>query len=812
MRTFALRGSLLAIGVLWLASHEAWATNRVFSAETTRFADSCYKFGETPEAIFEGKGCVAGEAVRLDLEVRDAYGRVVRKLSAAANADADGAWKCKVALPGGEYGSFRVYARANGSPLPDSGTRGGGYFTYAVLTDPASRPHIDEEDAFLGLHGGRPGQAPWIGAHWRLDYVLDRWPNGEKKSWDLRNRRLAEEKWESYFVIFASRIFQRPALYSKQALDFFGGKLPMIGQQIATEEGARHCTEALRNLARAAIGAENLGQRQRIYEIFWEPELHYDTTESILRAAKLAYAAIKEVDPQGIVAAPTPYTINSYDRFKDYLERGLADYMDAVSMHPYGHVEKDDFRGKIRALKRLVREYKGRDLRFYGTESGCGATAEPQSELDQAETWVRTLLTLLGEGFGFHHLFYGFDWGSDGNNVKKGGTGLAYNLDYPKHRWEPVHMSPKPAMASVSAFSLFVDGCRPTCVIDDLGGVRTGYAYSDRTEGRCVVALWDCAGRSEVEFRTGRETTRLGDLMGNVRDVPSPGGRLVLHLSPSAVYVLNANPSLWGREGTLAKALRSRVREIQDPLKIKTAVPLFTGGRPGLRVEVANEGDSELAAKIETRIFGVPEARRTRTARLAPRSSAFVDFAYGECGFSPARVFRQQVKASAGDSRAEWVGTLNFLAAPRGSFACSTAISNGRVSFSWDDGGMRMRLVSPAGRTEMKFARRALPRRTPNGFADVVNEAVQTVAFSREGAERVKTYRASTHRLGAIAGAKVSARSVEGGVELDAFVPWKELGFKDAPREGDSFRVSADGLFASEDDNPKSFGIVTLCK
>jgi hypothetical protein len=425
--------SVLIFGVC--ASSVLWA-EATFTAETTRFRDSCYKMGETPEAIFSGEGYSAGEKIVLEFNVKDPYGCVVKKWTHTTQALADGKWQEKVTLPAGRLGAFRVYAWANGKELPGAGTRGAGYITYAVLTDPKKRPFISDEDAFLGIHGGRPWQAPWIGAHWRLDYTNDRWPNGEEQSFERRKLRLEQEDgWPSYYFITASRIFQRKAFYSEEALEFFGKKIPMIGGQIATEKGAKYCIEAITKLAEAAVGKENLGMKQRIYEIFWEPELHYDSTETIVRAAKLVYPAIKAVDPQAIVAAPSPYTINSYDRFKDYFERGLADYMDAVSIHPYGHVEKDDFRGKIRALKRLVREYKGRDIPFYGTESGCGATITPESELAQAETWVRTLLTLLGEGFRFHHLFYGFDWGSDRNNVVKGGTGLAYNLDYPRRRW-----------------------------------------------------------------------------------------------------------------------------------------------------------------------------------------------------------------------------------------------------------------------------------------------------------------------------------------------------------------------------------------
>jgi hypothetical protein len=424
---------------------------------------------------------------------------------------------------------------------------------------------------------------------------------------------------------------------------------------------------------------------------------------------------------------------------------------------------------------------------------------------------VRTLLTLLGEGFRFHHLFYGFDWGSDRNNVVKGGTGLAYNLDYPRRRWEPVHMSPKPSMASVSAFSLFVDGCRPTCVIDDIGGSRTGYAYSDKSEARCVLALWDYSGESEVVIPIGRDTALIGDLMGNVREVASPHGKVSLKLSSSTVYVLNANPALWGRNGSIAVELRKKVREVVNPIKIRNAEPFFENGTPGLKVEVVNEGEKELCVDVETRIRGIPEARKRKTVKVTARTSAFVRLPYEDFKSEESKVFRQLVKASSGDFRAEWAGAVNFMAAPCVKGRKMRPLQGQRFSFAWDGAGVRMRLLSPKDRIEVKFARQALPQRTPNGFADIMNEAVQTLAFSQSGAERVKTFHSARFPTGAVSAIKAGVVSVADGFEFRAFIPWSELGFKEKPKEGNSFRFSAAGMFESEDDNPKSFGIVTLC-
>ena len=799
-----------AIAVIALLA-ECAAAEPTFNGETTRFEHSCYIMGETAEAVFEGCGFAANEDVELSVEVKDADGNAVgAAVSEKIRADAEGKWRKTVALPSAAYGAFRVYAKANAVPLPDAGTRGGGYLSYAILFDPKKRPHIPEDEAFLGVHGARPFQAAFMGAHWRLDSVNQGWPNGDEKSWREREALLAADGWESYFFITASRIFQRPKFYSQEALEFFGKKIPMIGPQIATEKGAKYCAEALANLARAAVGRENRGQRLRVYEIFWEPELHYTCSDEIVRAAKLAYRAIKDVDPEGIVAAPSPYTINSYDTFREYFDKGLADYMDAVSIHPYGDVEGDDFRGKIRAIRRLVRERKGRDLDFYGTESGIGADVTPESELRQAQRWARTLCTLLGEGFRFHHVFYGFDWGSDGNNVRKGGSGLMYNLDYPKHRWAPVHLSPKPSFAAISAFSLAVDGLRPTCEISDLGGSRTGYAYADKAGKRCVAALWDVGDGSEAEFVSGVERTTISDLMGNVREVPSPGGRVKIALSPSPVYVLNANPSLWGAEGRRAKELRNKVREEPEPLRIKGVSPMFKDGAAGLVAEVSNEDGKAMEVAVESRIRGIPEARQSRKVTIAAHSSAKVEIVFDERAFPAPEGFRAEVTAVSSVHLAQWSGAVNYLLAPRGGFAGASALADGsRISLSWNAKGLYAVIAASTNALEVKFARCALARRSANGFADTMTEAVQTMRFAGGLASRVKTYHGS-RPAGSVASARAKVIEVEGRFEHRLFVPWQELGFSVPPSDGDTIRMSFPGFFPCPDDNPKSFGFVVL--
>ena len=763
---------------------------------TTRPDHNCYVRGEKAEVRFSVTGLAAGADETVRVAVFDAFGERLDAASLKARADAKGAWSGCWTLPSDRYGAFRVTATVAGAELPRCGTRGAGYLTYAVLPDPAKRPYLPPEDAFLGLHGSADGQTPWLGARWRLG----KWPSGDDAQFAEFMTKRRVESWTNHFIITASRIFQRPGCFTKEGWDWVKAHCPNPSAYATywtlaqSEEGRRHLADAYRTLAHRVCHEEDFGQRMHVYEAFWEPELHYPDQGTMLRAAKLVWEAIRSEDPHALVAMPTFHRINSLEEHRDVFEKGLAEHMNALCVHPYGMPNEGQTLRIIRDLRKLVREHKGTDVPFFSTEANVGAGTDAADERRQLDLVVRSLLVLKGEGFAFHHVFYGYDYGGDRADVPNGGCGLAYNLEYPKNRWDARVMSPKPAFAGVSAFSWLVDGAKSVATLDHFGDSRLGYVYADRA-GVCTMALWDWGGSaSEVEIETGRAETRQADVMGNERRVATPSGRIKLHLTSTPVYLVDVDPSLWGREGRLTRQLAAaRPAARAAALSVDEIRPTLANGEPAARVTLANDGDVAVKGTLSTRVRGVPEARVSRPVEVGAGKRETYTVAFP--GWQPDPCVRLPVEIAfdGGKTRVFRRGSLGYFGVPRDRSGAPVAWAGGTVSCSWNERGLTFDVVAPAPCLSLGFAKMALEKRTDNGFADLVRQSHATFAFARNpdgtaSARRTTTFHSSRFPLGPVP-AQVSITS-EGKAWRHRFtLAWADLNVTD-PKVGDAMRFA----------------------
>lgn len=108
------------------------------------------------KTVLTAKGLSPNERRGLVLEVSD-FTRTNRVLTLNGEiaADAKGEWTGEYLLPSERYGIYYVRVRAGDLALPKVGTGPKGYFTYAVIEDPAKMPDLDPWDAFLGEHSAR---------------------------------------------------------------------------------------------------------------------------------------------------------------------------------------------------------------------------------------------------------------------------------------------------------------------------------------------------------------------------------------------------------------------------------------------------------------------------------------------------------------------------------------------------------------------------------------------------------------------------------------------------------------------------------
>lgn len=745
-----------------------------FTGETSHPSNSFYAAGSKVEATFALSGLAAGERRELSVSVVDERDRELDARTVPAVADGQGNWSGTLELPSARMGFYRVRAKAGDVPLAKRGTCPKGTMTYAVVPDPAKRPRLSEEDSFFGIFGNPFGAAdlrPWLGTHHEI--------GGCKPGQPAR-------AFPVYGAVLASRLKTDVAPYLSDPEE--RKRLPVWPWDLVdTPEGEALYRKALQSLARAVREKPSPDwSGPRIYEIFWEPDLTMKNPEHLVKVARIAREAIRSVDPDGLVAAPTFAGAGSDLMLRRCLDAGLAEQMDVFSIHPYTAYPPDgvNFAGKLRVMRELVRQAKGRDIPMIATESGGFCPGIPARELVQLDGQVVAHLTTLGEGFLFHNAFHGFDYGNDNNTDLDGDYGLTYNLQMPKNRWQPTQVSPRPCAAGLAAASWLLDGKRPTCTIEWLSPSVRGYAYADRRDN-CTIALWDWTGsNTTVRLPVGRETVEVADVMGNVSRMKTEKGELALTLSTSPQYVLAPDPAVWGRAAQKRlnwSARKAPKAKDSSPIGIGKISPVWTNGGFALRVELENRSEGDLSGIIEASVADAAAERPfaagagtlknldipVRVLMDDPFAARPVEVRVriGDRTVTSRRLqmnflVATQVQTGGKDPFAVWNPSVRFpMTMPvkrRPEFHHGPQDLSASAAFGWTGTHLLLDLIVDddaldqtrdgwmtwAGDSvQVAFARTALEKESGNAYADVMEEAKTetTFAFTKRGPEAYRT-------------------------------------------------------------------------
>ena len=753
-------------------------------AVTSSPADNFFAIGTVAETVLSAIGFEPGAKCPVKLDVFD-FTRTnrVATLKGELSADSAGKWTGRFTLPTDRYGIFYVSADAGGVGLGKVGTVPRGFFTYGVLEDPAKMPDLDPWDAFLGEHAAN---YRWLWQRGGLGSALE--PSDTRLIIASTDRAAGEGKIKTarFWTILTNESVQ--AEYRANLTDY----------------------------VKKAIAAGAGRQGRRIYENLWEPNLRAPNADSIVAAQKVAWETIHELDPDALVGA---YTSSGIDMrmLRTLFEKGIGEYMNAITVHPYkGMPELGGFIDDVRGMKRIIREYMGRDIPMFATESGMNEANTPDGEKRKMCGQLRQALILFGEGFQMYCPFYGCDFGADANNQADGDYGLNYNCQYPKVRFGCKVSQPRPVFGALAAFARLTEGHRPTCCIEWLGETVLGYAFTDKSDSDSVIAIWDWGARGmTVEVPVGRDVVEVADVMGNVSRMPTgKGGMLRLALSEYPQYLLHVDTKTWGRAAQAKlKWSERRFKSANEraPVGVAMLVPAFSGGEPGVSVTLENRTDAVQNVVVETRIPGEPDCRRKVQMSVPVHGEKVATVVFRGFRPNPTDEFETQVRVvpSAG-TVAETCGKFNFVQLPcEFSFGdCNVKLSCDRTSLKFD--------VTVADATPMNdksgwwswsgdslqvaLAKRHLAKRTQNDIADAFAEARSeyTVAKTPLGDEVCRTitwdqarYPCDNGRGGIVDASAAPRRVSHDGKRwrYEFSLPWRFLNME-APESGTAFRMA----------------------
>jgi hypothetical protein len=272
---------------------------------------------------------------------------------------------------------------------------------------------------------------------------------------------------------------------------------------------------------------------------------------------KAADTGIQSWKTKPVVLGPTNSDATNHVWHKRMFDKGLANYIDGLSIHPYDP-EQNGLAGgtggtsgtghdliianAIRDLMVMVNDrYANRTTPkyhakpfFWGTEQGMMEyTASGLRPVQVAQVLTRANLIMMGEGFDANHMFMFNDGDKD-----KERYGFFYNHTDMSTDWEIFasgKVSPKQAAAAFAAVSWLLKGYKGAGRIPGLSGTNFGYKYTDTESSAVIYAVWNHAGTtSSVTINTGG-SYKVYDIVGN--ETGSGNGNVSLTTNGFVQYV-----------------------------------------------------------------------------------------------------------------------------------------------------------------------------------------------------------------------------------------------------------------------------------
>jgi hypothetical protein len=526
------------------------ATPEILSADTNRANNSTFVLGESVELSFKASGLPASKATTVAVNVIDEFGNEVSSSSLLMTADAAGNASAVFAAPASKYGYYKVEATLpNGTTLARLGTRPAGFITYAVVPDPANRINYGDAGSRFGMQGGFSSAQGNVLQYLGIRYLLD------GPGWSVLEPDHADQFAEARSAALAKgQIYPAPIAGNSAAWPTY--PMPLLTRASvpawAMEPGTsgKNCTSmgalnsggvegfpAFAKALASEVAADYVSRSAHYYQVTWEPAswCFEGTPQQVVQFYQLSYGPIHRADPKAIVMGPTLFPEDKM-QMSELWSAGLANYLDAVSMHPYVKwpPETNGLVSNIRMQMQMARDAKGHSIPFVGTEHGY--TSSSIGELNEALGDIRATIILLGEGFKFDFAFYIADFWDHNPSETKNTYGYYWNLD-PKIRFGTDKLGPKPAAPAFAAMTYWLDGTTTSGPLSNLSGTQMGYRF--QRNGTTILTLWDYkAASSSMSLAVPAESIQICNWMGNCNTIINSSDSINFNLSASPTYVI----------------------------------------------------------------------------------------------------------------------------------------------------------------------------------------------------------------------------------------------------------------------------------
>lgn len=261
--------------------------------------------------------------------------------------------------------------------------------------------------------------------------------------------------------------------------------------------------------------------------------------ETYVQYMKVVYQTVKRYHPEATVLGVAA-TMTDIPWIEEVFKLGGAEYMDAITIHPYANtqtLEESDFVGRLQEIKDIAAKYGNEDFPLWITELGWTSRRKNlMSEYDQSQLFVKSHIYGVGRGLVECIVDYQLG-GSDANTQYSGGYGMirptnlsgAGDVDLPN--------GAERTYLTMAAWNKNFGGdCTLENYIED-GSLRA-YQFRRHSDGKKFVAMWTTEERENISLSLGAKSLSVMDILGNEQPMYSESGSYTFNLSHDITYAI----------------------------------------------------------------------------------------------------------------------------------------------------------------------------------------------------------------------------------------------------------------------------------
>lgn len=293
--------------------------------------------------------------------------------------------------------------------------------------------------------------------------------------------------------------------------------------------------------AYAKAGAAHFKGRGVVWEIYNEPNGDWfwkqPKAEDYVKLAKVTYKAIKEADQDSVVIGPASCGSWARKYLEEAFKSGLLEYVDAVSVHPYGCKKPEDANVFYSWLRRKISQYgpKGASRPIISGEWGYpslpsstfgdGVTLE-----GQADYLARMLLVNTMNGC---PISIWYDWRNDGTGTNPGDREHNFGTLFFDFKEKPSYVAMKTLYKELDGYS-FVRRISMGTINDYVILLRKGGDYR--------IAAWTVGDAHTVSIPVDTPVVNVVSLMGDRKSMAVENETINVDLAGSVQYIEPAAP------------------------------------------------------------------------------------------------------------------------------------------------------------------------------------------------------------------------------------------------------------------------------